>query len=120
MTGKLKTTDPFWWALFSLGGTVAAFLVPIHVLITGLGIGFGWVSAEVVDYERIEGLLTHLLVKLYLFGFISLSLFHWAHRFRYVLMDIGLRSLKAPVALLCYGGAAATTAFTAFLLVVCV
>lgn len=115
---KLKTTDPFWWALFSLGGTVAAFLVPIHVVITGLGVGFGWISVEIIAYDRMAALLASPLVKIYLFGLISLSLFHWAHRFRYVLMDVGLRSLKAPVAVLCYGGAAAMTVFTAFLLLV--
>ena len=38
MAVKLKTTDPIWWGLFSAGGTLAAFLLPVHVLVTGLGI----------------------------------------------------------------------------------
>ena len=61
-------------------------------------------------------LLENPVLKIYLFFLISLPLFHWAHRFRYVLMDMGLRSLKAPVAVLCYGGAWVGTALAALLL----
>lgn len=117
MAAKLKTTDPFWWSLFSAGGTLAAFLVPVHVLVTGVGIGFGWIPREVIRYERMLNILTNPLVKLYLFLLISLSLVHWAHRFRYVLMDLGLREFKTPLAPLCYGAAVFGAVVTAVLLV---
>lgn len=117
MAARIKTTDPFWWALFSAGGTVAAFLVPVHILVTGIGIGFGWISPDVIRYERMLNLLGNPLVRLYLFALISLALFHWAHRFRYVLLDLGLRPFKTAVAFLCYGGALAGTAWAAFLLI---
>ena len=116
MAVKVKTTDPFWWGLFSVGGTLAAFLVPVHVLVTGLGISFGWISPQVIEYQRMVTLLENPLWKIYLFLLISLPLFHWAHRFRYVLMDMGLRSLKTPIAALCYGGACVGTALAALLL----
>ncbi len=98
---------------------MAAFVVPILVLITGVGVGFGWISSEVISYERTARWLQNPMARLALFAFISLSLFHWAHRFRYVVVDMGLRPLKGPVALICYGAAVAGTAFTAFLLVAC-
>jgi fumarate reductase subunit D len=116
MAVKLKTTDPIWWGLFSAGGTLAAFLLPVHVLVTGLGISFGWISPEIIEYPRMIALLEHPLLKIYLFFLISLPLFHWAHRFRFILMDMGLRSLKAPIAVFCYGGAWAGTAVAALLL----
>ncbi len=116
MAVKLKTTDPIWWGLFSAGGTLAAFLLPVHVLVTGLGISFGWISPEIIEYPRMMTLLENPVLKIYLFFLICLPLFHWAHRFRYVLMDLGLRSLKAPIAVLCYGGAWVGTALAALLL----
>jgi len=116
MAVRVKTTDPIWWALFSAGGTLAAFLLPVHVLVTGVGIAFGWVSPQILAYQRIIILLDNPLLRIYLFLLISLPLFHWAHRFRYVLMDLGLRSLKAPVAVLCYGGAVAGTLLAGLLL----
>ena len=117
MAGRSKTTDPFWWALFSTGGTIAAFLVPIHVLLTGLAIAFGWISREAVSYERMRELLANPLVRLYLFVFMSLPLFHAAHRIRYLLKDLGLRRFPTPLAVICYGVALAATSLAAFLLV---
>ncbi len=119
MASRLKTTDPFWWALFSAGGTLAAFLLPAHILITGVGISFGWIDPEVISYRRLLSWVEHPLLKIYLLLLISLSLFHWAHRFRYVLIDMGLRSIKAPVAVLCYGTAIAATLATLVLLFFC-
>ena len=116
MAARLKTTDPFWWALFSAGGTLAAFLLPAHILITGVGISFGWIEPEVIGYQRVLSWLQNPLLKIYLLLLISLSLFHWAHRFRYVLIDMGLRSIKAAVAVLCYGTAIAATVATLVLL----
>ena len=101
MAVAVKTTDPFWWALFSAGGTLAAFLLPVHVLVTGVGIGSGWVDPDVIGYQRVHAWMQNPLIKLYLLLLISLSLFHWAHRFRYVLIDMGLRSIKTAVAVLC-------------------
>jgi fumarate reductase subunit D len=116
MAVKLKTTDPIWWGLFSAGGTLAAFLLPVHVLVTGLGISFGWISPEIIEYPRMITLLGMPVLKIYLFFLISLPLFHWAHRFRFVLMDLGLRNLKTPVAVLCYGVAMVGTLLAALLL----
>ena len=40
-----RSNDAFWWALFGAGGTMAAFFLPVLLLLTGLLIPLGWVAA---------------------------------------------------------------------------
>ncbi len=106
-----KTSEPFWWGLFSAGGVVAAFLVPIHLFLHGIAVPLGWVSAE-----HMRALIGHPLVKIYLFVLIALPFYHWAHRFRFTLYDLGLSALRTPIAILCYGGAVLGTVATIWIL----
>jgi fumarate reductase subunit D len=106
---RKRTLEPFWWGLFSAGGVVAAFLVPAHVVLSGFALPLGWVADA-------PGWVSLWPVRLYLFVLIALPLFHWAHRFSYTLVDMGLRPWRAPLALLCYGGAVAGMVITAWLL----
>ena len=108
-----KTSEPFWWGLFSAGGVVAAFLVPVHLFVHSLAVPLGWIS---VSHARMLALVGHPLVKLYLFVLIALPLFHWAHRFRFILEDIGLHGLRTPIAILSYGAALLGTAATLWVL----
>ncbi len=104
-----KTSEPLWWGLFSAGGVVAAFLVPIHIILFGFAVPFGWISDTGVLYH-------HWLVKIYLFVLIALPLYHWAHRFYFALNDMRLGLPRKPLAVLCYGGAVAGTIATAWVL----
>ncbi len=104
-----KNSEPLWWGLFSAGGVVAAFLVPVHIFIFGFAVPFGWITDTGLLYR-------HWLVKLYLFMLISLPLYHWAHRFLFTLVDMGLKELRQPLALLCYGAAVVGTLLTAWVL----
>jgi len=108
-----RTSEPFWWGLFSVGGVVAAFLVPVHLVLHGLAIPLGWIS---VSPARMQVIVANPLIKLYLLVLIALPLYHWAHRFRFILEDIGLRSLRAPIAVLCYGSAVVGTLATIWVL----
>ncbi len=99
-----RSNDPFWWALFAVGGVVAAFLVPVHMVLTGIAAPAGWVR-EPFEYDRVRALLSHPVSRLYLFVLISLPLFHWAHRFRFTLIELGVRSGRSLVAVACYGSA---------------
>ena len=112
MTGR-KTLEPFWWGLFSVGGVVAALLVPVHLFVHGLAIPLGWTS---VSPARMTALVGHPLVKVYLFVLIALPLYHWAHRFRFILEDLGLHGVRTPIAILCYGSAIAGTVLTLWVL----
>jgi fumarate reductase subunit D len=106
---------PLLWLLFSAGGTVAALLFPVHLLLTGLAVPLGWIEAP--RYDVMHRLVAHPVTRLYLFGVIALPLFHWAHRFRYTLYDgLQLKHLTALIAVLCYGAALLGTAVTAYLL----
>ncbi len=110
----VRTNEPFWWILFSVGGVVAAFLVPVHMVIHGLAIPLGWIP---VSHGRMLGLVANPLVKLYLFILIALPLYHWAHRFRFILEDLGLHGFRTLLAVLCYGAAIVGTVATAVVLI---
>ena len=58
---------------------------PVLLLLFGLAFPLGWISPP--SYEGISGLLRNPLTKLVLLGVFAVSLFHWAHRFRYTLYD---------------------------------
>ena len=111
----MERITPLLWLLFSAGGTVAALLFPVHLLLTGLAFPTGWLEAP--SHGSLHRLMTHPVVGLYLFVLISLPLFHWAHRFRYTLYDgLQLKHLTTLIAILCYGAALLGTAMTAYLL----
>jgi fumarate reductase subunit D len=99
-----KTLEPFWWSLFSAGGTFAALFLPALIFFTGLAVPLGWI--EEPAYDRLLSLIQPTIVRIMIFGVISLSLFHWAHRFRFTLYDgLQLKHLNQLIAVLCYGGA---------------
>jgi len=107
-----KSNEPIGWSLFSAGGMATAFFIPITIVLTSIVVPAGWIGAE-----GLHDLLVLPLARLYLFVLISLALFHWAHRFRYVLVDLGLRKLTGILAITCYGAAVLGTVMAAFFLV---
>ena len=62
--------------------------MPITIVLTGIAVPAGWVSEE-----ELFDAVRHPLGRIYLFLLVSLSLFHWAHRFRYCLVDLGVPKL---------------------------
>lgn len=113
----LPGLEPIFWALFSAGGFVAAILIPIHVAILGIAWGAGWLPNGSLSYGRILHLVHHPLTKLYLWGLVSLPLYHWAHRFRFAIHhQFGIHGLKRLVATATYGAAVAGTALAAWVL----
>ncbi len=107
-----KSNEPIWWSLFSAGGVVAAFFMPITMVLTGIAVPAGWISGE-----DLRGLVGHPLARLYLFLLISLPMFHWAHRFRYVAVDLGLKRWAGILTFACYGAAVLATVTAVFFLV---
>ena len=108
-----KSNEPIWWSLFSAGGMIAAMVLPILIIITGILVPFGLAGDDPLNIKRIHSAVSHPFIKLVLFTVISLPLFHWAHRFRFTLVDVGLKSVSAPISILCYGGAIAGTIISA-------
>ena len=99
MSSGPDRTAPLFWLLFAGGGTASAMLLPVMVLVTGVAVPAGWVSEK-----ELITLIRNPLTRLVLVGLVFLFLFHWAHRFRYALVDLGLGRLGKQ-AWLFYGAA---------------
>ena len=95
-----KSNEPIWWSLFSAGGVVAAFFLPITMILTGFAVPAGLISES-----GLYDLLHHWLTRIYLFLVISLPLFHWAHRFRFVVADLGLKDKSGALPFVLYPAA---------------
>ena len=104
MRYRIDTIEPMWWGLFMAGAGVAGLFLPIHILVNGLLIPLGVLPRETMG-NWLATLVMNPIVKLYLLVLVSLPLFHWAHRFRYFLFDLGLHGARMPIAVLCYGAA---------------
>jgi fumarate reductase subunit D len=89
----------FVWGLFAAGGTLAAMLFPVLILV------FALVSAGLVpvglEYQQLKSTLGQWPVALVLLGVLVCAAWHAAHRLRIVMHDLGLRSDK-PVATAAY------------------
>jgi fumarate reductase subunit D len=113
MAGKPK--EPLLWTLFSMGGALSALFAPVHLFLFGLAFPIGWLDPPA--HTTLAGLLRHPAARLYLFTLCSLSLFHWAHRFRYTLYDgLQIKHLNEVINTCCYGGALLGSALAAYLL----
>jgi fumarate reductase subunit D len=110
-----RTLEPFLWSLFSSGGVVAAFLIPVLLFLYGLAFPLGWV--EPPSYQQTLALVKHPVARLVLFVTCSLPLFHWAHRFRFTLYDgLQIKHLNEVITVFCYGGAVVGTALAGYIL----
>ena len=113
----IPSSELLFWSLFSAGGMVTAFLVPIHVAILGIAFPAGWLPDDALSYDQALDFVRHPLAKLYLGILVVMPLYHWAHRFRYAVHhQLGIHGWKRLVATLCYGTAMAGTALTVWIL----
>jgi succinate dehydrogenase subunit D len=104
----------FWWFMFAQGGVIAAVLLPVHIVLNGILGPLGVVTVVEPDNTTILG---NPIVKLYLLVLIAVPFFHFAHRLRYLLVDLGVRAAKSvPAQVIFYGGAIAVTLLTIYVL----
>ena len=110
-----RSIEPLLWILFSAGGVLSALAMPVLVLLFGLAFPLGWLTTP--EHGYLTTLVRHPLARAGGFLLFALSLFHWAHRFRYTLYDgLQIKHLDEMINLLCYGGAIAGTVWAASLL----
>ncbi|HZS86599.1 MAG TPA: fumarate reductase subunit FrdD [Chloroflexota bacterium] len=102
--GEVDELEPLWWGLFAAGGGLTAMFTPAHILLQNV-LGAIGLPVATSSYERTRRLAANPIVRLYLLALTSLSLFHWAHRFRYYLMDFGVSGGRRAIAAACYGSA---------------
>ena len=108
-----KSNKPIVWSLFAAGGTLAAFLAPVLVLLFLL-VALGH-APGLLGHDRLHALAAHWPGKIFLLAVIVLFLWHAAHRLRVTLYDFGLRQ-DAGVAVAVYLLAAAGTALAGWYL----
>ena len=104
-------SEPIFWSLFAVGGMVAALFYPAHMLLSGILFPTGTVAAP--SYESIHSLFSNPIFRIYLIVLISLPMFHWAHRFRFTLIDLGLKPVGTLLGVLFYSSALVGTIFNA-------
>jgi fumarate reductase subunit D len=110
-----RSIEPFLWLLFSAGGVLSALLMPSLIFLFGLAFPLGWLSPP--THEHMLAVVGHPLARIVLFFLCLLSLFHWAHRFRYTLYDgLQIKHLNEVINALCYGGAIVGSIAAAYLL----
>lgn len=110
-----RQLEPLLWLLFSAGGVFAALLMPSLLLLFGLAFPLGLLAPP--SYEHLLAVISHPLTRIVLFLLCTLSLFHWAHRFRYTLYDgLQIKHLNEVITMTCYGGAIVGTVAAAYLL----
>jgi fumarate reductase subunit D len=99
-----RQLEPILWLLFSAGGVLAALFVPALVFLFGVAFPLGWLAPP--SHAHLVAIIGHPITRLILFVLAALSLFHWAHRFRYTLYDgLQIKHLNELVNVVCYGGA---------------
>ena len=110
-----KSIEPFWWAFFGVGGALSALFIPVLLAINGLAVPLGWIA--VPEHTQVLDLLELPVTRIFVFALISLSLLHWAHRFRFTLYDgLQVKHLNELIAIMCYGTALLITCLTGYTL----
>ena len=107
----------FFWFMFANGGGLTALVLPVHVLVQGILGPLGIVPVVDRHYDTWISILGNPIVKLYLLALIALAFFHFAHRIRYFLVDLGVPAAKSiPAQVIFYGGAVVVTLVTIWVL----
>jgi len=83
--------EPMWWGLFSVGGTIAAFLLPAMILVVGI-LGPMGIASEATSFVRIDSALDGLISKIGFVVVFSTITMHCMHRIGALVPD-----LKIPV-----------------------
>ena len=97
-THKVARLHAILWGIFSLGGMIAAFLLPVLIYMTAIAYPFSlWPFNGTRDPSFL--VTGHLLGALFIFVTIAGSLYHGIFRFQSVLTEVGLlkyrRALEA-------------------------
>jgi fumarate reductase subunit D len=107
---KVALSHLFWWFMFANGGGLAALVLPIHIVVQGILGPLNIVPVVDRHYDTWISILGNPIVKLYLLVLIALPFFHFAHRLRYLLVDLGVPAAKGvPAQVIFYGSAVAVT-----------
>ncbi len=106
--------EPMWWSLFGAGGAISALFLPVLLFFTGIAFPLGWVEPS---QTSLKTLVDPWYSRLLILAIVSLSMFHWAHRFRFTLHEgLQLKEHDKLISTLCYGASVVITGISAFVL----
>ena len=106
-----NSNEPIVWSIFSGGGVMAAFFVPVLILLTGV-----MAPNEKVELSRMAEIFSQTWVKGAVCLLSAMVFVHAAHRFRFTLVDMGLQSYKTLIMWLCYVSALGAIGYTSWVL----
>lgn len=102
--------EPLLWGLFSLGGFLTAFLLPVTIVAFSFLVPIGVWSPARIGYAWMQGAMNPaaanfqgLLVRAFFLLVIAGSFFHGAHRFTYMIGEATGHRGEKPVSLLLHG-----------------
>lgn len=102
--------EPLLWGLFSLGGFLTAFLLPVTILAISFFVPVGLWSSSRIGYAWLQGAVNPaaanfqgLLVRLFFLLVIAGSFLHGAHRFTYMVGEATGHRGERGVSALCHG-----------------
>lgn len=92
-THKVARLHALLWGIFSLGGMIAAFLLPVLIYLTAIAYPY---SLWPFNGTKNPGFLItgHTLGALFVFVTVAGSLFHGIFRFQSVLTEVGLKKYR--------------------------
>ncbi len=113
---KQATVEPLWWSFFSIGGLIAALVVPVLIFIDGFAVPLNLIEESAFSYQNLQLYLQNSLVEIFFFIIIVFPLFHAAHRIRFSLYELGVREFSLSIDFICYGFATVCAIVTALIL----
>ncbi|MCG8589784.1 MAG: fumarate reductase subunit D [Proteobacteria bacterium] len=106
----LLSFEPVIWVLFGQGIMIGSMLLTGWLLVVGLAIPLGLVSAEALSFERAYALGSHPIGRVVLLGVVALPMWKGAHHMRHFFIDSGHGDKDGVIGTLCYLMAAAGSA----------
>lgn len=91
---KNRSDEPLHWLLFGAGGVVAALLLPVMILITGLLVPLGILNEKTMSYDNVHAFATSWWGALILLVVIVTCIYHAMHRVYHGLHDLGIHPTR--------------------------
>ncbi len=108
----LQLIEPLIWGPFVTGNFLTPLIFPALILMIGIAVPLGWVSADAVSYERMLGLAKNPIAVLGMIVVLSLSFLSGAHHLRFLFIDFRGVERDVVMAPLLYGIAGLGGLFT--------
>jgi fumarate reductase subunit D len=89
MRSLLLKLEPIIWFMFGQGILIGTILLTAWILIVGLAIPLGFVSADALSFDRAHALGSNIIGRLVLAALVALPLWKGAHHVRSLALDFG-------------------------------